>query len=135
MPRVWIIAALVPVLLITTWPAHQFAGHSHWQMVEWVPFSRLMSIRDVVANIALFMPLGFAIAWPGGRARIAIAVITGITLSLFAELYQVYCHDAFPTTADVLSNTLGTALGAVLARKRGNEPKIATKNTKHIVVR
>lgn len=88
-------------------------------MVEWVPFSRLVVPRDIMANVALFMPLGYTIARPGGRSRIAIALIAGATLSLCAEFYQVYCHDAFPTTTDVLSNTFGTSLGALFANRKG----------------
>lgn len=93
-------------------------GHAHWALVEWVPFSRVFSVRDLCANVALFVPLGAVIAWPSGRSRALAAVLTGLALSVLAETYQVYCHAAFPSTADVGANTLGAALGAWLVRRR-----------------
>lgn len=129
-PRVALIATIILVLLLTTWPVHPFVGHAHWHMVEWVPFSRVVSVRDLVANVALFMPLGLAVAWSARRARRATAVIVGLALSLFAEVYQVYCHDAFPTVTDLLANTLGAWLGAAWAVALARRNRIAPKPTK-----
>lgn len=113
-----IAATLLFACVITTWPVHPFVGHSHWPGVEWVPFSRRIAPLDVVANIVVFIPLGAAIAWPGDRRRVRLAIAAAALVSLLAETYQVYCHDAFPTMTDVLANTGGAALGAMAVRLR-----------------
>lgn len=116
MPRFALAAAIALVLLLTTWPTHRFVGHSHWDRVEWMPFSRFIAPVDLVANLVVFLPLGFAATRRGWRFHRVVAL--GASLSVGAELYQVYCH-AFPTVTDILANTSGTALGAALAVRVG----------------
>lgn len=72
---------------------------------------------DFLANILLYMPLGFFYVRAIPRsvpapARIALAVLSGAILSLSMELSQYYDEGRRPTATDVYSNVLGTALGA-----------------------
>jgi len=75
-------------------------------------------LADIISNIALFVPLGAALAWRQemGNARIARAVVLGAAASLAIETLQFYGVGAgrIPALADVLSNTAGTWLGVVL---------------------
>ena len=69
---------------------------------------------DFILNIALFLPLGAALAAAGLRAR--TAALLGLALSVGVELLQfsvIPGRDA--TIGDVLANASGTTLGWVLA--------------------
>jgi glycopeptide antibiotics resistance protein len=104
---------LALILLATTWPLSDFQNHTHWQQVEWIPFTLYVRPFDILANVALFAPFGAAFAWGGtSRRRLIAATMAGLGLSLLIEWSQVYTHDRAATTTDVLSNTLGAWLGA-----------------------
>jgi hypothetical protein len=76
---------------------------------------------DVVVNIVGFMPLGFVfgayflLAHSRGKA-ILYATLAGGSLSFLIELLQAYIPQRFSGTTDIITNTLGTLLGAMLAR-------------------
>lgn len=82
-------------------------------------FNRFV-LRDVFLNVAIYLPLGLAAAGfflRRHRRRIAIAaaLVLPFALSLTMELLQVYEPRRDPSALDVLSNTLGAALGVALA--------------------
>jgi VanZ family protein len=76
---------------------------------------------DVVVNIVGFMPLGFIfgayflLAHSRGKA-ILYATLVGGSLSFLIEVVQAYIPQRFSGTTDIITNTLGTLLGAALAR-------------------
>jgi len=81
---------------------------------------------DVVANILLYLPLGFFAVYalegrrPLGAGRSPLAAwaasaAAGFTLSLFVELVQFYDMGRVQALSDVYSNTLGALLGAAAA--------------------
>ena len=114
----WVIWIFI-IVVLTTAPWSSYRGHSHWEHVSWVPFSdvslSLFSVLEVLANMALFIPLGgLLVLWYSTSFRKAMwySVGIGLFLSCSIELFQVYCHDHFPTLTDVTSNVLGTLLGA-----------------------
>ena len=101
-------------------PWSSFQDHSHWAKVEWLPFtSPVIRLRDVLANVALFVPLGIAI---GRRSvpsrRVVNAALIGGAVSILVELTQVYSHSRFPTATDVVSNAAGAAAAAAMVRGR-----------------
>jgi len=120
--RALLLAGILAVILLVTTggPWSGFVGHSHWPLVEWVPFSRGLYPFDIVANMALFVPLGLALAWGHGRRALLAATLAGALFSLSIEGYQVYTHDRLATITDILSNTCGTAIGATLATRRSS---------------
>lgn len=73
---------------------------------------------DVLLNVALFAPLGAALAAVGMRLRPAL--LTGALLSACVELAQVWIPGRDPSVRDVLSNTLGTWAGALLVASAGS---------------
>lgn len=78
--------------------------------------SRILSERwlaDAGRNLVLFLPLGAALAFSGRRPRIAVAV--GFTLSLAIEAVQLGIPGRTASPLDLLSNTLGSGVGALLA--------------------
>jgi len=51
------------IALVGTVPFTNFVGHSHWEYIQWFPttdnFRSRRFLFDVVANMALFLPLGY----------------------------------------------------------------------------
>ena len=67
---------------------------------------------EVIANVALFIPLGFLLTLAIGRAWIAAVVC--VLLSAGIEYAQLrYLPTRVPSVADVEHNSLGAALGAI----------------------
>jgi VanZ family protein len=83
---------------------------------DWTPSWR----ADVIANIIGFMPFGFvlcgffALSRPRGQA-ILISTLIGALLSLAVESLQYYIPQRDSSLTDVMSNTTGTLLGALIA--------------------
>lgn len=103
-------------------PLHNFVGHSHWEYIQWTVYPRQWrSVRfyfDVIANMALFYPFGLLLArrFPGARRAQTVALVgSGLLLSAGIEFFQVYCHNRHPSPVDLVSNTIGTALGVTTA--------------------
>jgi hypothetical protein len=71
--------------------------------------------RDVALNLLGFLPLGLVIAWQRGRSAVLVALAAGLVLSLSVELAQVLIPGRHSSAFDLISNTLGAGLGAVLA--------------------
>jgi glycopeptide antibiotics resistance protein len=111
------------IVMAGTLPLHNFVGHPHWGLIEWTVTPRHWRSPkfyfDVVANVGLFYPFGLLLArqFPFTRIAQALALVgAGLILSLAIELFQVYCHNRHPSLIDVVSNTIGTAVGAASAR-------------------
>lgn len=71
---------------------------------------------DVLANIALFVPLGFLLrsAWPAVADRRGLRVLAaGAVASLGIETLQLWEPERYSSLADLFANSLGAWLGAV----------------------
>lgn len=78
---------------------------------------------QVVLNVALFVPLGLLVRRFGGRS-VPVTTLVGLLVSLAIELTQgtalwgLYaCAYRVADVDDLLANTLGTLVGALLARR------------------
>lgn len=122
--RVRIAFALwVGVILLVVTPWAGFRDHSHWERVQWVPFvTPPIRIRDIVANTLFYVPFGFLYV-RRFRSRAWRAVLAALVLSLLTELAQVYSHGRFPSSTDIVSNTLGACCGAVWAVSRASRDR------------
>ena len=67
---------------------------------------------DITLNILLFIPLGFLI---GGKR----GIVAGALLSIGIELTQYIFRLGYCELDDVLNNTIGAAIGALLYKKFG----------------
>lgn len=96
-------------------------SHPHWERVGWLPFaSPPVRLRDVVANVVLFGPLGAAVAMNSAQgSMIRNAIVTAASVSLAAECIQLYSHSRFPSATDVAANVVGAAAAAAYLRARG----------------
>ena len=76
--------------------------------------------KDVIENILGFMPFGFvlcglfALSRPRGQA-ILMATLVGGLLSLTVESLQYYIPRRDSSLTDIISNTTGSLLGALIA--------------------
>ncbi|OSP09231.1 VanZ family protein [Microbacterium sp. LEMMJ01] len=72
-------------------------------------------VLEILANVALFVPVGLLLpfAWP--RLRLWQVTLAGGLLSIVIESVQGLMPSRFPTVSDVIANTTGTFLGAVIA--------------------
>jgi VanZ family protein len=87
-------------------------------------------LSDVLRNIAGFLPLGFLLCalfqrYQSFRRAVLYATLLGGTLSLCIEILQAYIPQRGSGMTDIITNTLGTALGALLLRS-----EIASKLTR-----
>jgi VanZ family protein len=101
---------------ITPAAAHPLTAVWNGWPLEWDRFV----FRDVALNIILYTAPGFAAAMAALRSHsraLSAAAATGLAfaLSVSMELLQVYEPVRDPSSLDVLTNTLGGALGAGVA--------------------
>ncbi len=76
------------------------------------PFGR----GDFLANVLLYLPFGLFSVQAVRRLpltpRIALAIFSGLVLSVSMELLQFYDEGRISSLADVYANTIGAALGS-----------------------
>ena len=124
----YLILWIVFTLLVGVLPLRNFVGHAHWEYIKWVPIPTVEDLRspkylldissDIVGNTLLFLPLGYflrrLLTSSSPIRQLLIAAGIGSTLSLSIELYQVYCHNRFPSIFDIITNVTGTLIGVRL---------------------
>ncbi len=118
------------LLYVTLWP-FQFTSHpgrnttNLKRHVEWIPFTRLcpnhglFCPRDTGLNLAMFLPFGALVALMssaeiGRMRRVVRAAALGFSLSLLIETTQYFIPVRYPSTTDLLLNTLGAGLGGLV---------------------
>ena len=89
---------------------------------DFVPFSSFERAklqpemyRSMLMNTFLFVPLGLSLpfVFGGGTGkRILLTILVGLLLSASVEAVQYFAHLGMAETDDVMSNTLGTAIGS-----------------------
>lgn len=118
----WLTAAYALVIVYATLhplEALRISESSPWAFL-FKPWSRFgVTGFDVGINVAAYLPLGFGVAWLLGRrwtrlitVMFTMFITTGLSLCL--ESLQSYSVLRVASSLDVLSNSLGGALGAVL---------------------
>jgi len=113
------------ILVITLAPFH-FRMPSHVALdLDTHPF-------DVVANVFLFLPLGFLfpLVLPAEREPSPIEVLgLGMLLSASIETVQIFEPGRFPSLVDVTTNATGAMLGAIAVRYVTRRVRI---NARHV---
>jgi glycopeptide antibiotics resistance protein len=94
---------------------HQILLESAWQEFH----KQRNYLKNVFINVAGFVPLGFFLhAYFSLIRRIRYAalatVMVGATVSLTIEVLQAYLPTRDSGTTDLITNTLGTCIGAAL---------------------
>jgi len=125
---------MVTVSPLTSWrPIPQ----PPWEYL-FMPWPRYWTGFDVLVNLIAYIPLGLLISRAVTRRRrisrwqplkgFVLAVLLGLFLSVLLEALQTYLPSRRPSILDVVTNTLGTAIGAfissVYAQSRDRLPLI-----------
>ena len=84
---------------------------AQYPATEWFTFMRL----EFLANIALFIPFGVFLVLLFGRRMWWLAIVLGVVMTLGIEFAQQFIPNRVPDTRDLVSNSLGAVIGAVLA--------------------
>lgn len=84
-------------------------------------FPKYWTWGDVVANVALYLPLGALLAWSlKGRlnwwSTVASGVVLGLAISGCLETLQSFLPPRVPSSLDWFANTVGAGLGAAAVR-------------------
>ena len=117
--NIWFYCAIF-IIVVATYPWTDFRGYAHWDRIIWVPFQSMRHSLDGLANIALYVPFGFSYVQSRLHVRkggVIKAAILAALLSVSCEFYQVFCNSRFPSMSDVISNTVGGVIGALIAGK------------------
>lgn len=85
--------------------------------LPWIPAPVVdtLGFRPLVMllNVALFVPLGLSLGWWWSNRPVVISV--GVAVSVAVELLQLGMPERFSDPIDVLTNSIGTALGFAVA--------------------
>lgn len=79
-------------------------------MPERVTFTFGSSLKNLILNIVMFLPIGF---FYGLTTKRRGALVVGACLSLGIETLQLFIPARTPSIMDILTNTLGAGLGAL----------------------
>ncbi|BBM85095.1 VanZ family protein [Candidatus Uabimicrobium amorphum] len=100
-----------------------------WSYIKWrlrsqlhIPFiynnGSYASLKDTIQNIVFFIPFGFFALWSCTKLRrrnIFYVVVSGLMLSLFVEILQLFVRHRYSSINDLITNTFGTLVGSVCA--------------------
>lgn len=118
---------------VDSWIDLVIAAFSRDQRTAWITFGMV----EFTANIFMFVPVGVLLTLLLGRKRWWLAALGGFALSLAIELVQLGIPSRVSDPRDVISNGLGTTLGAIacfvvtgiVARKRSSAAILANRGT------
>ncbi|MGO2861613.1 MAG: VanZ family protein [Brevibacterium sp.] len=87
-----------------------FASHRE---TDWLTYGRV----EKLANVAMFIPFGLLLALHCGRSRWWLGFLVGAAFSGVIEGVQgtVLTQTRYATVSDLITNTIGAGIGAVLA--------------------
>lgn len=139
---VLLVVYAVAVIVVVAWPAPVDAGGQGWiaRVLHGLHSRHLLmflsyALIEFTANVVLFVPLGLLVGVLFGRRHWAWAIALGCGVSATIELLQfLLLPGRFGTIDDVIANTLGALIGALMARsflawrvRRGDARRNATR--------
>lgn len=107
-----------------------FTPEPQWHRVHVVPFADPADrIRDMVANVFLFLPFGFIVTRKRPHVRgLLRAVLLALAVSVSAEATQLFSTRRHPSATDVTAAVLGTLAGGLttLSLRSSSKPRTWT---------
>ncbi len=87
---------------------------SQHPLTAWLTYE----VVEFTANIGMFVPLGLFVALWAGRRRWWMGIIAGVIYTVVIESLQglVLAATRYATFSDIIANTLGAIVGAIVAR-------------------
>jgi VanZ family protein len=115
-----LLAYMLAVALIITLLPFAFAWPRHWHVAY------IVEPLDVVANIVLFVPLGFFYRFARGAERVSAlhVLFAGALASGAIETAQLFEAARYASPVDVAANALGAWLGGVAAGRVASTPRV-----------
>lgn len=94
------------------------------------PYGPTFVVLGVAANVAMFVPFGVLALTAYRWMRVWSATLAGLVTSGIIEVVQLFLPTRFATVSDVIANTAGALLGAVLvaAVRRARAARASTLN-------
>ena len=84
-------------------------------VLETIHINRREMAREVLLNILLYVPMGYLLPFVSKALReIGLIVMIGFLCSCATEFIQLYYHIGCFQIDDIVCNTIGTLIGAVL---------------------
>ena len=124
------LAVWLTVLTLTHWQPFRFAASG--QPVQWVPFADaqaknyLGALDDVLERLAMFLPLGAAVAAWGPRSvgwrRPALGGLAGFAAAAVLEAGQAFLPDRVAGTTELVTGALGALVGTAVAQQLRHAP-------------
>jgi VanZ family protein len=118
LPRTGLVATALLIVVLTLSPFEFSFTEDGWnRLLGWNPHPKA---SDVISNLLLFSPFGFAGFYALGQARrvvtsVTAIVVSGLSLSTVIEMLQAFDKGRDSSIDDVVLNTCGTALGFLIA--------------------
>ena len=115
-------ATLSGILALTLFPYDFFIEETiadfTWAALRARAHRPILMPMEFLANVVMFLPLGFGCALRLRRNSSRLPIVLGISLAttLTVETLQIFLPSRTPTHIDLLSNTLGGGFGFVLWR-------------------
>ena len=103
--------SLVTIAFLTLWPSNE----KKLPVLLTCLLCGERGSADFLRNILLFVPFGMALGW--GPMPLRKIVVAGALLTASVEIAQLFIPGRDSSLSDVVSNTLGTFLGAITARR------------------
>lgn len=126
------IAYIFAVLYITTFMREGGTNSTvQMELLNWMRDDGIENYNHVLLNIAMFVPLGilFPLITDGSEKKFLSAASFGLLFTVSIETGQLLLHSGTCDIDDILSNTLGTVLGALVTEIwRNRESKKHKKN-------
>ena len=114
------VATVVIVAVLLLWPQHVDGWFATWVRslaIDWRLQIAIYEGVQALANVVLFIPVGLFASW--WLPRWWMAIVLGFVLSSGFELAQALVPGRTSDPWDVVWNTLGGAVGAVLGLRYG----------------
>ena len=77
---------------------------------------KVLFFPEIIMNIAVFVPIGFAIGLAFRKIKGWQAILIGMGISVVIELFQWFFRKGFADVDDVIHNTLGCLIGFAVWR-------------------
>jgi VanZ family protein len=98
------------------------SSHQRFFLMDQRGVDRARVAEDALLNVAVFVPFGLLAAFGTSRRRGAVAVVIGTAalLSLGIETLQHFVPWRYSSWIDVISNSAGAAIGALVGRRHSS---------------
>ena len=125
-PSRYLLVASLYLALLLPWLVTNLGWRPHPRtyLLEFRLASPTRLAGDAIFNVAMFVPFGWLLArgiadiGASARARVVVVAAACAALSLTVETAQFFLVSRYSSAIDVLTNTVGAAVGAVIAHRR-----------------